>query len=224
MTGAQMRGKPVDGPDSPRWLLARLLRPTLAKLVLALYRVRITGAEKVPRSGALLAGNHLSHLDPILLWCASPRPAHFIAKQELWDSKVLGWLLDRLWGFPVNRAGADRDAINTATELLTHGDLVGMFPEGTRRRDDSVDMGEAHDGVSFIANRAGVPVVPIAISGTDKAWPPGQKFPRLARVTITVCDPVVPDDFEGGRKERVSAMTAEVMRRIAEARASSQEV
>lgn len=224
MTGAEMRGKPVRGERSPRWLLAYTLRPTVAKLFLAVFRVRFIGGERIPPGGALLAGNHVSYLDPILLWCAAPRPTHFIAKQELWSSAVLGWLLDRLWAFPVNREGADREAINTATALLKHGDLVGMFPEGTRRRDGSDELGEAQNGVSFIASRAGVPIVPVALTGTDEAWPPGARLPRFVPVTIRVCEPVFPEEFEGGRKERIAAMTAEVMRRIAAAKAESREV
>lgn len=224
MTSAEMRGTPVKSDSSPRWLFAYTLRWTLAKLLMVLFRVHVRGAEKVPQGGALLAGNHLSYLDPILLWCASPRPTHFIAKQELWRSSVLGWLLDHLWAFPVNREGSDRQAITTATELLKHGDLVAMFPEGTRKRDGSEDLGEAHNGVSFIASRADAPVVPVGITGTDKAWPPGAKLPRFARVTIVIGDPVSADDFDGGRKERVAAMTAEVMRRIALARDEAREV
>lgn len=221
---AHLRGKPLTGPGSPSWKLAKFLRPTLAQFFLLAFRVRIIGAEKVPPGGALLAGNHVSYLDPVLLWCASPRLVHFMAKKDLWRSGLLGWILDHLLAFPVHREGADRDAISTATSLLKSGDLVGMFPEGTRRRDGSEELGEAHNGVSFIAIRAGAPVVPVGISGTDKAWPPGRKLPRLVQVTIRFGDPVHPDEFEGGRKERVAAMTSEVMHRVSQARNTAVEV
>jgi 1-acyl-sn-glycerol-3-phosphate acyltransferase len=218
------RGRPYSTADAPKWRAARFLRPTVAKLFLLVWKVRIIDSERIPAGGAILAGNHLSYLDPILLWCAAPRPVHFMAKIELWSVKPLGWMLDRLWAFPVNRHGADRDAISTATALLQAGEPVGMFPEGTRQSSDSAQMGEAHNGVSFIAMRAGVPVVPLGFSGTDKAWPRGKKLPRPARVTICVGEPVFPEEFEGGRKERVAAMTAEVMRRVEQQRIRSMEV
>ena len=218
MKAADKRGRPLAGPDAPRWGLARFVRSTIGRMALALYRVKIEGAEKVPLAGAVLAGNHVSYLDPVLLWCGSTRPVHFMAKVELWGSSLLGWALDQFWAFPVDRSGADRTSISRATTLLQHGDLVGMFPEGTRKRGDSEDLGEAHGGVAFIALRAGVPVVPVGISGTDRAWPPGKRLPRLVKVRMRYGDPVHPDDFEGSRKERVAAMTAEIMRRIDELR------
>lgn len=225
MSGSKaLRGRPYTGEGAPRWRLAWSLRPTLAQLFLIFFRVRLVDGDRIPPGGAILAGNHLSYLDPILLWCAAPRPVHFMAKQELWNIKLLGWILDHLWAFPVNRDGADREAISTATDLLQQSEPVGMFPEGTRQTADSAELGAAHNGVSFIAMRAGVPVVPLGFSGTDKAWPKGKKLPRRAPVTICVGEPVYPEQFEGGRKERVAAMTAEVMRRVAEQRARSLEV
>lgn len=210
-----MRGLPATGPDAPRWRLARFLRRTVAHWLIALFRVRVVGIENIPAGGAILAGNHVSYLDPALLWCVTPRPVHFMAKSELWGIGWLGWALDRLWAFPVNRGGADRQAITRATALLGTGELVGMFPEGTRKRSDSEEA-EAHGGVAFIAARAGVPVVPTGIIGTERAWPAGKKFPRFVPVTIRFAEPVCSEDFEGGRKEKVSAMTSEIMRRVAE--------
>lgn len=223
MKSADKRGKPASGPDSPGWAFTHAVRNTAGRLVLALYRTRFIGAENVPAAGAVLAGNHVSYLDPVLLWCGSPRPAHFMAKQELWATKWLGWALDQFWAFPVNREGADREAITVATTLLGKGELVGMFPEGTRKRDGADELGEAQGGVAFIALRAGVPVVPVGIDGTAEAWPPGRKLPKLVKVTVCYGEPVHPDDFEGSRKEKVAAMTAEIMRRIDEQRRRARE-
>jgi 1-acyl-sn-glycerol-3-phosphate acyltransferase len=195
----------------------------VGRLVALIYRTRYLGTENVPQGGAILAGNHVSYLDPVLLWTGSPRPAHFVAKAELWESKFLSWVLDRVWVFPVRRGTADREMITTATSLLENGELIGMFPEGTRSHSaDPNVLGEAHGGVSFIALRANVPIVPVRISGTDKAWGRGQKMPRLSKVTVRFLEPVYPDQFEGGRKERMEAMTAEVMRRIAQAAATTE--
>ena len=222
-------GKPTTGPDAPRWLFGRIVRATVAKLLIAAYRIRVLGRDNIPSAGGyILAGNHVSYLDPALLWSVVPRETHFVAKKELFDNSFLAWALPRVWAFPINRASADREAIQRATDLLVLGEPVGMFPEGTRKRpgasagDD--ELGAAHSGVAFIAMRAGVPVVPVGISGTDKALPPGAKLPRFPRVTICFGQPVRPEEFsEGGRKEMTAAMTSEIMRRIAAARDTASE-
>lgn len=221
-------GSRAQGPDAPKWRLARFLRATIGKLLLAIYRVRVIDAENIPAAGGyILAGNHVSYLDPALLWCVTPRETHFVAKSELFEHRLIGWFLQSVWTFPITRSSADREAITRATALLTAGEPVGMFPEGTRRRPGAAvsdDLGEAHSGVAFIAMRAGVPVVPVGIVGTDKALPAGAKVPRFPRVTIRIGEPVSPESFtEGGRKEKLSAMTAAIMKRIAAARDGAEE-
>jgi 1-acyl-sn-glycerol-3-phosphate acyltransferase len=221
-------GSPAIGPDAPKWRLARFLRVTVAKLFIGAYRVRVLDAEKIPTTGGfILAGNHVSYLDPVLLWCTFPREPHFVAKSELFEVGPLGWLLRRVWVFPITRASADREAITRATTLLAGGEPVCMFPEGTRKRPGTTatdDLGEAHSGVAFIAMRAGVPVLPVGIVGTEKALPAGAKIPRFPQVTIQYGDPIDPASFtEGGRKEKLAAMTAEIMKRIAAARDAAQE-
>jgi len=221
-------GSPTIGDGAPAWRFARVLRATLGKLLLAIYRVRVIDADNIPATGGfILAGNHVSYLDPALLWCVMPRETHFVAKSELFEHKFLGWFLQSVWTMPITRASADREAITRATTLLTGGEAVGMFPEGTRRRPGAAvtdDLGEAHAGVAFIALRAGAPVVPVGIAGTDKALPAGAKVPRFPRVTIRIGEPVHPDSFtEGGRKEKLAAMTAEIMKRIAAARDGAEE-
>lgn len=200
------------------FLLGRIARVTLGKLLPLLFRTKVTGIENVPDGGAVLSGNHVSYMDPVLLWSVSPRPVHFMAKRELWDSKFIGWALPRLWAFPVNRGEPDRSAIGTATDLLRAGELVGVFPEGSRSEEGASGLSEAHGGAAFIALRANVPIVPMAFTGTERVWPRGKKFPRLARTAIRIGAPIFPDEIlpEAGRKERVEALTARVMERIAE--------
>ncbi len=207
--------------SSDGFAFARAVRATVGRVVLALYHTSFVGEEHIPDGGAIIAGNHVSYLDPTLLWCGAPRHVHFMARSKLFQKGILGWGLPRLWAFPVRRGKPDRAAIARATELLSEGDLVGIFPEGTRVRHHGADaeLGEGHGGVAFIAMRANAPVVPVGIAGTDRAWPPGRRLPRFPKVTIHYYEPVDPSDFaEGGRKERVEAMTAEIMRRIAAAR------
>jgi len=223
VSSADLRGKPYLGPQAPKWRFARGVRATAGKVACAAYRVRFIGWDRVPHGGAILAGNHVSYLDPMLLWCRTPRPLHFVAKAELWEVGWLGWTLDHFWAFPVRRGTADREMISTASALLGNGELLGMFPEGTRNRDNADELGEAHGGVAFLALRADVPVVPVGIAGTDRAWPPGKKLPSFVPVVINIGEPVCPSDFEGTRKEKVEAMTAEIMRRIALARDEARE-
>ncbi len=195
------------------YALGRVVRATLGRIVPLLFRTLLIGAGNIPPGGALLVGNHVSYMDPVLLWCVSPRPVSFMAKRELWDSRLIAWALPRLWGFPVSRGEADRQAIATATGRLGAGMLVGMFPEGTRADDPAGGLREAQGGAAFVALRAGVPVVPVAFAGTENVWPRGRKLPRLARVTIRVGEPLDPSTVlpEGGRKERVEALTSVIM-------------
>ena len=199
-------------------VFARVVRATGGKIVPLLFRTRVTGVENIPEGGALLAGNHVSYLDPVLLWCVAPRPVHFMAKRELWDNRLTAWGLPRLWSFPVSRGEADRAAITTATDLLASGELVGVFPEGSRATsDDAAAVGAAHGGAAFIALRAGCPVVPVAFFGTATAWPRGAKRPRFVRTAIRIGTPIDPAGVlpQGGRKERVEALTARMMSEIA---------
>lgn len=209
-----------------RFRFARFVRGSIGQLLLAIYRVRFIGTDNIPEGPAIIAGNHVSYLDPSLLWCRRGRPIHFMAKAPLFDMPVMGWVLPRFWAIPVHQGSADRAAISAATELLDAGELVGIFPEGTRIRHGGADaLGEGQGGVAFIAMRANAPVVPVGIAGTERAWPEGQRLPRFPRVTILFGEPVRPDDFtEGGRKERVEAMTTEIMQRIASAREAARKV
>lgn len=203
---------PLRNPADFR--IARFLRATAGRLLLAMFRVRLLGVENIPQGGAVLSGNHASYGDPVLLWCAAPRHVHFMAKSELWETGWIGWALDNLWAFPIKRGEADRASIQTATELLKRGEFVGIFPEGTRNKEG---MGEAQQGAAFIAMRAGVPIVPIGIEGTDRIKPKGSVLMHFPRVTLSFGQPVSADDFADlGRKERVEAMTERVVEGIIE--------
>lgn len=212
----------VPRPPKNFWF-ARLVRGTLGRLLRLIFRVRVLGRENLPASGGyVLAGNHISYADPMLLWCAAPRPVHFMAKSELWGHPVMGWGLDMFWAFPVDRGRADRTALAKAAAYLDAGERVAIFPEGTR---NFAGEAEAQGGAAFIALRSGVPLVPVGIAGTEGIKPAGARFMRFPRVTISVGQPVCAEDFPGvPRKEVVEAMTAEVMRRITDQVAHAREV
>jgi len=205
-----------------RFLIARVLRKSVAYIVAGVYRTKVVGAENFPQGGSILAGNHVSYGDPVLLWCRSPRPVHFMAKAELWGNPLFGWALDQVLAFPVRRGTADREALQFASGLLKEGEFVGVFPEGTRSTEGE---SEGHGGAAFLAIRNNVPVTPIGIAGTDRILPPGARFPRFPKVVISVGTPIDPASFgDKSRKERVEAMTAEIMRRMREQVVHAREV
>lgn len=214
-------GSPGIGPDAPSWLFGRFLLAVARAIVMPLFRVRVSGWENLPKEGAyILAGNHVSYLDPVVLAIIMKEAPHFMGHSELFENKLLGWILPRVWAFPVHRGEPDREAIARATKLLQGGEVVGIFPEGTRvAPGTTADEAPLHLGAAFIAMRAGVPVVPVGIAGTDKALPPGSKMVHFSRIRVRFAKPVFAEEFEqGSRKERMAAMTEEIMRRVAEAR------
>jgi 1-acyl-sn-glycerol-3-phosphate acyltransferase len=138
--------------------------------------MEVTGAELVPReSGLVVVANHLSALDPFVLGAAVPRPMRYMAKDELWRFRPLGWAIDALGGFPVSRGRGDRTAIETGVRLVTEGQAIAIFPGGTVRND-----GPWFRGAAKIALRAGVPILPVRLLDTDRALAGRRvRFPRL---------------------------------------------
>jgi len=165
-------------------------------------------------------------LDSVMLWCSQlPKQPHFVAKSELYNvsgtkGRLLGWFLDMVGAFPVERGTADRTMILQASDLLRGGEWVMIFPEGTRKKDGvvSAEMGEALGGAAYLAQRIGVPVIPIGIAGTEKIMVEGNKLPRFPRVTIVIGAPIDPAEFEGRRKEKVKHITDVLMEQIHELR------
>ena len=138
----------------PCWFLFRVL-----------LRWQVTGLENVPAGGAIIAPNHQSFWDiPLLGVALQGRHAHFMAKSELFHNPVFSWVIRTLLAFPVKRGAPDRAAIRHAIEMLKNGDLVTIFPEGTRSKTGQLGAPEA--GLSLIAAKADVPIVPVAIYGT----------------------------------------------------------
>jgi 1-acyl-sn-glycerol-3-phosphate acyltransferase len=216
----ELAGKPAVGTDAPPWRLARAIRAIVRPLTGVLYRTRVLGRGRIPSDrGAIIAGNHVSYLDPILIGVSLDRPIHYLAKAPLFEMAGLGWLLPRLWTIPVRQGSPDRQAIGAAARLLEADELIGIFPEGTRVRSGSPDqLGEAFGGVAFMALRAQVPIVPVGLAGTERIMPDGTYIPRFPRCAVYFGDPICPEDYaEGTRKERIKAMTDAAMQGIARA-------
>lgn len=170
----------------------------------SLLRARVYGAEHVPRTGgALIASNHQSFLDIPLVALGTSRHVAFVARDSLAHSRSLGWLMRRCGAVLIQRGKPDRAAVRQMAAHLTAGDLVSVFPEGTRSVDGT--LGEFRGGAMLAARLAKVPIVPAAIRGTIDAWPKGGK-PGLARVSITFAEPV--DSASAQATEEVRARVA----------------
>jgi 1-acyl-sn-glycerol-3-phosphate acyltransferase len=153
-----------------------------------LWPLRIKGAENVPRQGAaIVVCNHLSMVDPFIVAYAVRRIICFMAKQELFRNRVVGFLIRVTGAFPVDRSRMDAATMRTAMTVLKDGFLLGMFPEGTRSM--TGDMQEFRVGAIRLAARTRTPIIPAAVYNTDHALPPG-KFARFARIRIIFGPPI----------------------------------
>ena len=147
------------------------------------FGVKVIGKENIPRKGGfILASNHMSNLDPVLLGCFCYRRINFMAKQELFRNKFFGWLIRQLAAFPVKRGTADLGAIRELLKRVKGGQGCVIFPEGSRQPEGK--LGKAHEGIGFLASKLGVPVLPALITGSGTALPPGAS--KLNRVPITI--------------------------------------
>lgn len=156
----------------------KVIRVFLYYFFKIIFRCKIIGIDHIPCSGgAIIASNHVSLFDPPVVGTAFTRPIHFMAKEELFTMPALRWIFTKLNAFPVRRATADRTAIRHAISLLENGELLGLFPEGTRSRTGK--LGKPETGLAMIALKAGVPVIPTAVIGTNKVWKDGHLLPRF---------------------------------------------
>lgn len=129
-----------------------------------LYRIEVIGKEHIPKEGGvLICSNHIDNLDPPTVGITFPRQVHFMAKEELFEAPIFKTLLPKLQAFPVKRGESDRKAFRTALKLLKEGQVVGLFPEGTRNTTGQLGKGMA--GAGFFALRGNATVIPCAIVG-----------------------------------------------------------
>jgi 1-acyl-sn-glycerol-3-phosphate acyltransferase len=148
-------------------------------------RIQFKGVENIPKTGpVIVAPNHLTWADPIVLGVALHRPAFYLAKEGVFKNKAMAWFMETMGQIKVERAhGANDPAIDKAVELLDQGLVVGVFPEGTRSRGTTVRRGKT--GVARIAAKSGAPIVPVALHTYD-LWPREAPLPRLGRVPTYV--------------------------------------
>jgi 1-acyl-sn-glycerol-3-phosphate acyltransferase len=193
------------------YLSIRLVFIGLAK---AFFKFEVRGAEHIPRTGAaIIASNHASYLDPPLIGMAIPRPIFYFAKEELFRT-LFGSALKIVNAIPVNRDQLDRKTLRTVLSVLAQGEMILMFPEGTRS--ESGDLQEGRPGTGFIAYQAKVPVVPAYVGGSFDILPRGGKFFRFTQCTVTFGPAVdLSAYFAAARtKDMYERMSQEIMRSI----------
>jgi 1-acyl-sn-glycerol-3-phosphate acyltransferase len=183
------------------WKIGRL---TIQPPVVVLTRLRDYGVERVPLEGGIvIAANHFSWIDPPALGAVSPRPVFFMAKVEAHRVPGLGQLLRSFGAFPVRRGESDREAVRTMREIVSTGNALGMFVEGTRQR--SGVPGKAQAGAAMVALNESVPIVPAAIHGSQY-W----RIGNFAPVSIAWGDPMRFDGLpKGGRGYKEASVEVE---------------
>ncbi len=177
-------------PSRGELLIYRLCRSIAVGVSRLYFPGTVKGRENLPARGAcIVAPVHRSYVDWLMVArITARRRLRYIVKEEVWKSKLIGGVIEACGGFPVNRSGADREALQRCQAVLTGGEPLVMFPEGTRR--SGTEVQELKDGVAYLALRAGCPVVPVGIGGSERAMPRGSRFPRPRRVNVVIGPPV----------------------------------
>jgi 1-acyl-sn-glycerol-3-phosphate acyltransferase len=188
-----------------RWLAAGVVR---------WIRPIVEGSDYVPGAGPLiLAANHRSNLDIVLLAAVSPRPVNYLGKRELAQQHGIGPLLVQLGMVPVDRGHGDRNALGQITDVLANGDVVGIFPEGTRSPDGALHR--FRSGAARLAAKARAPVVPVGFTGTEGWWPrrdkPQARRPEIGEIAVRFGPPMDPPPDEPRPRRRFSAELEEAV-------------
>lgn len=148
-----------------------------------LFRLKLRGINQFPTiGGAVVCSNHQSYFDPLLLGALCNRRMNYLARENLFSSKLFGGLIRFYDAIPVRRDGMSITGLKETLRRLKRGELVVIFPEGTRTQDG--DIAPLKSGFCMLARKAKVPLMPVAIDGAYDVWPKGQRFPRLARVCL----------------------------------------
>ncbi len=195
-------------------LLYELIRVVIGGGCRLVFRVRVRGREHVPASGVyIVAPSHRSILDVPFVTSITRRRIRFMAKRELFTTRIGRLLFTALGAIEVDRGVTDRAALRASQAALEAGEPVGIFPEGTRQSGGM--LGELFDGVAYLALKLGVPIVPVGIGGSEEILASGKLVPRPHRVVVVVGAPVVPQpDHTARRRSDVTKMTEELRVRL----------
>lgn len=206
-----------------RSLVSRLwywyVRGVLWAIAFVFYRPRCHHRERFPKTGGyLLLANHQSYLDPPLVGIVVPRQINYLARKSLFTNPIFGWFIGSLDAIPLDRDGFGIGGLKETLRRLKRGEVVLLFPEGTRSADGEMQPLKA--GFSALVDRADVPIVLIAIDGAHVAFPRDAKFPRPAKIQMVVGEPISAATARSMDDRDLVALVAERLKTLhAEARA-----
>ncbi|MDQ3543696.1 MAG: 1-acyl-sn-glycerol-3-phosphate acyltransferase [Actinomycetota bacterium] len=203
-----------SGPFSR--LAYQVVRAIVATVCRLYTRMSIEGRENIPKAGAfVLSPVHRSYVDTPIACAVTRRRLRYMGKDTLWKHRWSGWTLSALGGFPVSRGTADREALKRCIAVLESGQPLVLFPEGERKSGPIVQP--LFDGAAYVALRAGVPIVPVGIGGTERVMPKGARFVYPRKVHIIIGEPIMPEvQTDSGRVPRsaIHRTTAELHGRL----------
>jgi 1-acyl-sn-glycerol-3-phosphate acyltransferase len=184
----------------------RFVHALVLSIFKIVFRVRVRGRENVPKRGAyVVAPSHRSILDIPFTAFITRRRIRFLAKKELFTTRIGRWLFSALGAISVDRDVTDRAALRASTSALEDGEPVGVFPEGTRNR--GATLGELHDGASYLAAKLGVPIIPVGVGGSEEILATGKVLPRIKKVAVVVGRPIPPPEGGARRRSDIRALT-----------------
>lgn len=178
-------------------MLYTLIRGLVVGLCVGYTRTKVVGKHNIPSTGAfLLAPIHRSNIDTPLAAAVTRRRLRFMGKDTIWKFKPIGWIISALGAFPVTRGTADREALKRCVAVLEAGEPLVLFPEGTRQSGPIVQP--LFDGAAYVAVKAGVPIIPVGIGGSEGVMPKGSKMIYPRKCVVVVGEPILaPLDASG---------------------------
>jgi 1-acyl-sn-glycerol-3-phosphate acyltransferase len=181
----------------------QLMRTLVVGICRTYCRMSVIGRHNVPKSGAfVLAPVHRSYIDTPFAAGCTRRRLRFMGKDTLWKRQPFNWMLSALGGFPVTRGSADREAITRAIQVLQSGEPLVLFPEGERKSGAIVHP--LMDGAAYVACKAGVPIIPVGIGGSERVMGKGDKFVYPRKVVVIIGEPIQPPNSIQGRMPRAA--------------------
>ncbi len=193
--------------DPRRTALYRAERAIFATGMWTWFRPNVVGREHIPDTGpVILAPVHRSFADFGFAAFCSDRKLFFMTKDEMWKHRWLGKLLLTVGAFPVHRESADREALQRAEEVLRRGQVLVLFPEGTRREGPVIE--DLMEGAAFLSARTGAPMVPVGIGGSDLAMPKGSVIPKPYTIQVVIGPAIPPPPRTGGGRVSRSSVHA----------------
>jgi len=201
--------KDFDFSTVRQYKLAAIMKPFLKVLSRSLMKITYVGRENIPKDGGfILASNHISAPDPVYLYVSLDKPVHFMNKQEHFRKPVQKWIYTHFNSFPINRGHADKSSLEYSIKVIEKGNILGIFPEGTRSKDFTPQ--QARPGIALLVRETKADVLPVSIYSDEKA-----KF--FTKLTIRFGKPIPYESLgfsEGGKSDELRVASKMIMDEI----------